>query len=109
MRAAVYVQYFTSPERGFLRQEQNCIYDFLDFTHPADRVQPFEKLIGLGFMHRSFDSAQRDGVYTNAILGILNGQCASHRIQTALSPDFNRSQSTRDRLPNKHSYFIDVS
>ena len=75
VRAAIYVQYFTSGERG-VRQEQHCIYDFFDFTHPSDRVQPFEKLMGLGFMHRSIDGARRDGVYTNAILGILNCQCA---------------------------------
>ena len=47
MRAAIYVQYFTSGEGG-VYQEQNCIYDFFDFTHPADRVQPFEKLMGFG-------------------------------------------------------------
>ena len=47
MRAAIYVQYFTSGEGG-VYQEQNCIYDFFDFAHPADRVQPFEKLMGLG-------------------------------------------------------------
>src|SRR5229473_5438759 len=32
MHAAIYVQDFTSGERG-VRQEQNCIYDFFDFTH----------------------------------------------------------------------------
>ena len=37
MRAAIYMQYFTCGERGVC-QEQNCIYDFFDFTHPADRV-----------------------------------------------------------------------
>jgi len=56
VRAAIYVQYFTSGEGG-VYQEQNGIYDFFDFTHPADRVQPFEKLMGLRFMHRSIDGA----------------------------------------------------
>jgi hypothetical protein len=56
VRAAIYVQYLTSGEGG-VYQEQNCIYDFFDFTHPADRVQPFEELMGLRFMHRSIDGA----------------------------------------------------
>jgi hypothetical protein len=56
VRAAIYVQYFTSGEGG-VYQEQNCIYDFFDFTHPADGVQPLEKLMGLGFVHRSIDGA----------------------------------------------------
>jgi len=84
MHAAIYVQDFTSGERG-VRQEQNCIYDFFDFTHPAHGVQSFQRLIGLGFMHRSFDDAQGNGVHTNAILGILNCECARDRMQTALA------------------------
>src|SRR5260370_22232847 len=56
VRAAIYVQYFTSGEGG-VYQEQNCIYDFFDFTHSADGVQPLEKLMGLGFVHRSIDGA----------------------------------------------------
>ena len=56
VRAAIYVQCFPSGEGG-VDQEQNCIYDFFDFTHPAERVQPFQKFMGLRFMHRSIDSA----------------------------------------------------
>jgi hypothetical protein len=63
VRAAVYVQDFAGSERRVC-QEQNGIYDFLDFPHPAEGMQPFEKLVGLGFMHWSFDDTQRDGVYS---------------------------------------------
>jgi hypothetical protein len=42
--------------------------NFCDAIHRAYRVQPFEKLMGLGLMHRSIDDARRIGVYTNAIL-----------------------------------------
>jgi hypothetical protein len=48
--------YFTGGERG-VRQEQNCIHDFFDFTQPADRVRLFFRLISLGWVHGSFDDA----------------------------------------------------
>src|SRR5712671_1103615 len=102
VRAAIYVQYFSSGEGG-VHQEQNCIHDFFDFTHPADRVQPFEKLMGLGFMHRSIDGSQRNGVYTNAFLGILNCECARHRIQSALRHNLNSRPDTCDRLTDESS------
>jgi len=46
VRATIHVQYLTRGERR-IRQEQNCIDDFLDFTDPANRVQPFQKIVGL--------------------------------------------------------------
>jgi hypothetical protein len=39
VRSAIHVQDFTRRERG-VRQEQNRIHYFLDFPHPANRVQP---------------------------------------------------------------------
>jgi hypothetical protein len=78
----------------------NGEYDFLDFTHSADRVQPFEKLIGLRFMHRSFDDAQRNRVYTNTVLGILHRECACHRVQSAFCHHLNGHRYTCDRVPH---------
>jgi len=52
VRAAIHVQYFTRGERGVGRK-QSCVDDFFDFTDPADRVQPFEKVISFRFMHGS--------------------------------------------------------
>jgi len=38
-----------------IRQEQNCIDDFFDFTDPANRVQPFQEIVGvLRFVHREY-------------------------------------------------------
>ena len=100
MRATIYVQYFTSGERG-VRKKQNCIYDFFDFAEPVERTQPFEGLIGLGFMHRSFDDACRNGVYADAVLGMLNCQGARHRIQSALDHDLNCCSCARVSMANK--------
>ena len=83
VRAAIHVQDFTRGERG-VGQKQSCVDDFFDLTDPADRVQPFEKVMGFGFMHGSIDHSRRDGVYTNAFLRVFNGEGARHRIQGAL-------------------------
>src|SRR6266446_1344095 len=106
VRAAIYVQDFTGGECG-VRQVQNCVHDLFDFTDPADRMQPFEKLKGLGFMHRSVDDARGNGVYANAILCVFDGECAGHRIQTALDHDLNVRRDTCDWLVNESGGDVD--
>ncbi len=54
-------------------------------------------------MHWSFDDAQRNRVYTNAILGVLDCQCTRHRMQTALSHNLHGHPSTCYRLVNHSS------
>jgi len=44
VRTAIHVQNFTRGERG-VSQKQSCVDDFFDFTDPADRVQPFQKVM----------------------------------------------------------------
>src|SRR6202035_5419670 len=106
VRAAIYVQDFTGGECG-VRQVQNCVHDFFNFTDPADRLQPFERLQCLGPMHRSVDDARRDGVYASAILCVLEGECARPRIQTALNHDLNSRRYACDRLVNEGGGYID--
>jgi hypothetical protein len=43
------------------------MYDFFDFTQPADRVRLFFRLISLGWVHGSFDDA---GSQSELILSI---------------------------------------
>src|SRR5258705_719855 len=100
VRAAIYVQDFTGGECG-VRQIENCIYNFLDFTDPADRMQAFQKLKGLWFMHRSVDNARGNAVYANAILCVFDGECARHRVQAALDHDLNGRRDTCDWLVNE--------
>src|SRR5882724_3812049 len=88
VRAAIHVQYFTRGERG-VGQKQNCVDDFFDLTDPADRVQPFEKVMSFRFMHGSIDHSRRYGVYTNAFLRVFNGEGAYHRIQATLQHDLD--------------------
>src|SRR6266403_937720 len=83
VRSAIHVQNFTRGERG-IGQKQSRVDDFFDLTNPADRVQPFEKVMSFRFMHRSIDHSRRYGVYTNAFLRVFNGEGAGHRIQGAL-------------------------
>src|SRR5258705_1543603 len=78
--AAIHVQDFTRRERG-VGQKQSCVDDFFDLTDPADRVQSFEEVMSFRLMHRSIDHSRRYAVYTNAFLGVFNGEGASHRIQ----------------------------
>ena len=75
VRAAVHVQDFTCCKCG-VGQEQNCIHDSADFTHSAHRVQSFEELMGLRFMHWSIDGAQRNDVHTNTLVGIFHCEWA---------------------------------
>src|SRR5437870_11628308 len=82
VRAAIHVQYFTRGGRG-VGQKQSCVDDFFDLTDPAERVQPFEKVMSFWFVHRSIDDSRRYGVYTNAFLGVFKGEGACHRIQGA--------------------------
>src|SRR3982074_523533 len=96
MCATIYVQYFTRGERG-VGQKQSCVDDFFDLTDPADRVQPFEKVMSFRFMHRSVDHSQRDGIYTDAFLRVFNGEGACHGIQAALQHNLNGRPDTRDR------------
>src|SRR6266481_9372496 len=100
VRAAIYVQDFTGGECG-VRQEQDCIHDFLDFTHPIDRMQPFEELVTLRLVHGSVDDARRDGVDANAILCVFDGECARHRVQASLDHDLNGRRDTCDWLVNE--------
>src|ERR1700686_3991682 len=100
VRAAIHVQYFTRGERG-VGQKQSRIDDFFDLTDPADRMQPFEKVMGFRFMHRSIDHSRCYGVYTNALLRVFNGEGACHRIQGALQHDLNGRPYTCDRLVNQ--------
>src|SRR5216684_4059119 len=82
-------------------------HDFLDFTDPADRVKTFEKLQGLGLMHWSVDDARGDSVYANAVLCVLDGECARHRIQAALNHDLNGRPYTSNGLVNEGGGDID--
>jgi hypothetical protein len=102
VRAAVHVQYFTRGERG-VGKKQSCVDDFFDLTDPADRVQPFEKVMSFRFMHGSIDHSRRYGVYTNAFLRVFNGEGACHRIQGALQHNLNGRPYTCDRLVNQGS------
>src|SRR5436309_7233245 len=72
VRAAIHVQYFARGERR-VGQKQSRVDDFFDLTDPADRVQPFEKVMSLRLMHGSVDHSRRYGVYTNAFLRVFNG------------------------------------
>ena len=49
MRAAIHVQYFTRGELG-VGQKQSCVDDFFDLADPADRLQPFEKVMSFRFI-----------------------------------------------------------
>src|SRR5882724_1022057 len=102
VRAAIHVQNFTRGEGG-VGQKQSRVDDLFDLTDPADRVQPFEKVMSFRFMHWSIDHSRRYGVYTNAFLRVFNGECACHRIQGALHHDLNGRAYTCDRLVNQGS------
>src|SRR5436853_4957032 len=100
VRAAIHVQNFARGERG-VGQKQGCVDDFFDLTDPADRVQPFEKVMSFRFVHGSIDHSRRYGVYSNAFLRVFNGERARHRIQGALEHDLNGGAYTCDRLVNQ--------
>src|SRR5437016_10698635 len=102
VRAAIHVQYFTRGERG-VGQKQSCVDHFFDLTDPAERVQPFEKVMSFWFVHRSIDHSRRYAVYTNAFLRVFNGEGACHRIQGALQHNLNGRSYTFDRLVNQGS------
>src|SRR3954471_21599446 len=88
VRAAIHVQNFTRGEGG-VGQKQSCVDDFFDLTDPADRVQSFEEVMSLRFMHGSVDHSRRYGVYANALLRVFDREGARHRIQSALQHDLN--------------------
>src|ERR1700729_1583607 len=100
VRTAIHVQYFARGKRG-VGQKQNSVDDFFDLTEPADWVQPFEKVMGFGFMHGSIDHSRRYGVYPDAVLRVFNGESARHRIQGALQHNLISRPHTRDRLVNQ--------
>ena len=49
-------------------------------------------------MHRSFDAAQRNGIYTDTVLDILDRECARHRMQTAPDHNWKGRRHTSNRL-----------
>src|SRR5258706_1932941 len=99
VRSAIHVQNFTGGEGG-VDQKQSCVDYFLHLTDPADRVQPFEEVMGFRFMHGSVDLSRRYGVYTNAFLRVFNGESPGHLIQCALQHDLNVHPYTCDPLGN---------
>src|SRR5260221_14456922 len=103
--AAIHVQYFARSKRR-VGQKQSCVDDFLDLSDPTDWVQPFEKVMGFGFVHGSIDHSRSYGVYTNAFLRVFNGERACHRIQGTLQHDLHGRPYARDRLVNEGSLFF---
>src|SRR6516164_4349831 len=61
-------------------------------------MQLLEGVVSLGFVHRRLDDAQRNRVYSNAVLYVLHRQRPRHRVQTALGHDLNGHGYAGDRV-----------
>jgi hypothetical protein len=82
MRAAIKVKDLTGNELCIV-QVHHRINDLIDFTHSAERLKVFQKVMGFDFVHRCFYGSESDGVDADAMPGIFNC-CFS--INSALAP-----------------------
>jgi hypothetical protein len=81
--AAVDMKDFARHEAGRLEVEDRAD-DVGDLAHAADWVQVGELRMRLEGMHRRLDDAQRDRVYPNTVLGILDRERFGRAIEAAL-------------------------
>ena len=83
MSEIVHAQDLSGDERGLL-QINDSVGDVLGFSDSAGRLQRSEGLNRFGLVHACPDHAGCDGIYPNALLGVLDREGASDCLKSAL-------------------------